>query len=144
MSNRYYVAGIPFSDELYHHGIKGQKWGVRRFENADGTLTEAGKQRYNTKLYARGARVSAIMRNKRRIGLHAAAAGTVGALSIPTIRNLVLMSTGGNAAAAGMAMPILLAPAMAISVGTIVKDYRDAKALDYYRKVTEDILNRRA
>lgn len=33
-------------DELYHHGIKGQKWGVRRFQNEDGTLTEEGKQRY--------------------------------------------------------------------------------------------------
>lgn len=33
-------------DELYHHGIKGQKWGVRRFENKNGTLTAAGKKRY--------------------------------------------------------------------------------------------------
>ena len=32
-------------DELQHHGIKGQKWGVRRFQNADGSLTTAGKQR---------------------------------------------------------------------------------------------------
>lgn len=31
---------------LFHHGIKGQKWGVRRFENEDGTLTDAGKERY--------------------------------------------------------------------------------------------------
>lgn len=29
---------------LYHHGIKGQKWGVRRFQNQDGTLTNAGKK----------------------------------------------------------------------------------------------------
>ena len=36
----------PYSNELYHHGIKNQKWGVRRFQNPDGTLTEAGKQRY--------------------------------------------------------------------------------------------------
>jgi F0F1-type ATP synthase assembly protein I len=33
-------------DELYHHGIKGQKWGVRRFQNLDGTLTAAGRKRY--------------------------------------------------------------------------------------------------
>ena len=37
------------SNELYHHGIKNQKWGVRRFQNPDGTLTEAGKRRYGTK-----------------------------------------------------------------------------------------------
>ena len=34
------------NDELYHHGIKGQKWGVRRWQNADGTFNEAGKKRY--------------------------------------------------------------------------------------------------
>lgn len=31
---------------LAHHGIKGMKWGVRRFQNEDGSLTGAGKQRY--------------------------------------------------------------------------------------------------
>ena len=33
-------------NELYHHGIKGMKWGVRRFQNEDGSLTTAGKKRY--------------------------------------------------------------------------------------------------
>lgn len=33
--------------ELYHHGTKGQKWGIRRYQNEDGTLTDAGKARYN-------------------------------------------------------------------------------------------------
>lgn len=38
----YYV----YPDELYHHGIKGQKWGIRRYQNDDGSLTAAGKIRY--------------------------------------------------------------------------------------------------
>lgn len=37
---------MTYSTELYHYGIKGQKWGVRRFQNADGSYTEAGKKRY--------------------------------------------------------------------------------------------------
>ena len=37
--------------ELYHHGIKGQRWGLRRFQNPDGTLTEAGKERYRKNNY---------------------------------------------------------------------------------------------
>ena len=32
--------------ELQHHGIKGMKWGRRRFQNADGSLTPAGVKRY--------------------------------------------------------------------------------------------------
>jgi hypothetical protein len=32
---------------LVHHGIKGQKWGVRRFQNEDGSLTAAGRKRYD-------------------------------------------------------------------------------------------------
>lgn len=32
--------------ELYHYNIKGAKWGVRRYQNKDGTLTELGKKRY--------------------------------------------------------------------------------------------------
>lgn len=34
------------SSYLSHHGIKGQQWGVRRFQNDDGTLTEEGRRRY--------------------------------------------------------------------------------------------------
>lgn len=41
--NQYYTV---YPDELYHHGIKDQKWGQRRFQNYDGTLTEEGMLRY--------------------------------------------------------------------------------------------------
>lgn len=36
-----------FKSILVHHGIKGQRWGIRRFRNEDGSLTSAGKRRYN-------------------------------------------------------------------------------------------------
>lgn len=36
------------TSELYHYGVKGQKWGVRRYQYADGSLTPAGKKRYSS------------------------------------------------------------------------------------------------
>ena len=41
---------------LYHYGITGQKWGVRRYQNKDGTLTEAGKKRYDRDIRENNAR----------------------------------------------------------------------------------------
>lgn len=38
---------LTSNGELYHWGIKGQKWGVRRYQNKDGSLTPAGKKRYD-------------------------------------------------------------------------------------------------
>lgn len=46
---------IYHSEELEHHGIKGQKWGVRRYQNEDGTLTNDGKIRRDRERYQRAA-----------------------------------------------------------------------------------------
>lgn len=50
-STTYTIGGRTYtvrrvSTQLQHHGIKGMKWGVRRYQNKDGSLTPAGKKRY--------------------------------------------------------------------------------------------------
>lgn len=44
--NVYYVAGMVFPKELRHSGVKNQKWGVRRYQNLDGSLTPLGRIHY--------------------------------------------------------------------------------------------------
>ena len=62
---------LPVSD-LMHHGIKGMKWGVRRYQNKDGTLTAAGKKR-QAKLEERrdklDGKLNKLNSKKRELGL---------------------------------------------------------------------------
>lgn len=60
------------TDELQHHGVKGMKWGVRRYQNPDGSLTPEGKKRAKVtpSLYGaavRKARSDAKKSNKERV-----------------------------------------------------------------------------
>lgn len=68
---------------LAHHGIKGQKWGVRRFQNSDGSMTSAGRARYGTDGKANrdssGTKNSSSKRAKRILAGSAAVAAGLGA-----------------------------------------------------------------
>lgn len=75
---RYRIERNASKSVLEHHGIRGQKWGVRRYENEDGTLTEAGKKRYAKALeISSREKISGkqMAKNAIRRGLTGAAAG---------------------------------------------------------------------
>lgn len=84
-------------DYLAHHGIKGQKWGVRRYQNPDGSLTEEGKKRAHRDEYEkenptlRGLRTASTNLKRASIATGVAGAAAVGA----SVAGIIL--SGGTA-----------------------------------------------
>lgn len=96
-----------YPNELLHSGIKGQKWGVRRFQNPDGSLTPEGKRRYY-KSYAY--KIDTAIEKRQKEGGMTDRSAALAAISDMSISNAVktvgryaLSNVGGAALAVGAA-----------------------------------------
>lgn len=89
---------------LAHHGIKGQRWGVRRYQNEDGTLTEAGRKKYSKK--ARKAELKGKIHEGRAAG-HERAGSVLkylGGASAGTTAYFIASLAGASVPVAGAAL----------------------------------------
>ena len=117
------------NSELYHYGIKGMKWGVRRFQKKDGTLTSSGKKRYkptqiDKMLYgAKGAKRIADRRNKGDSRTKAVAK-ELGRRAVTNLTITAIGSATSYAITSGKAGKILNAGKQAI------KNYNNVSILD--------------
>ena len=102
---------MVYETTLCHYGIKGQKWGVRRFQHKDGTLTPKGKKRYSddggSETPAKRTGMSASTKKKLMVGagIALATAATIYAIENPNVVKMPLsaakkLATESNAAKA--------------------------------------------
>lgn len=123
-------------EELQHHGIRGQKWGIRRYQNKDGSLTPAGRKRQKRQLSDDAKEAKALKKKK------------VGELSNAELRklnerrNLERNYKQLNPSVVTKGAKIVGGTAAAL--GTIVSLQKNGtKIIKMGKKITEKVINRK-
>ena len=158
MEKKYYIgSNNDRAYELYHHGILGQKWGVRRFQNEDGSLTSAGEKRYTEnnsstskrelkrskrelKRYNKGEKLQAkgktVGKTWKKAIIGVAATDVIGVTGYNLQQKLGdhFLSSGnyGAAAVAKMSSYATLGAGALVQAGFVAKAVSDTKSLNAY------------
>lgn len=126
----YYGYLSPSDSFLYHHGIKGQKWGVRRFQNLDRSLTPAGKERYGRGNSEESGKV------KNKLSINSDTAKKVGKAALAVAGTAAVAYGGYKLANSGMAKEFATSMKMRASLA------KDASFLSL-RKMDEKDLDKK-
>lgn len=120
--------------ELYHHGIKGQKWGIRQYQYEDGTLTPAGRERYgkNARLVEnKGKQAKAIANTYKKVSniISGVSSGIQGASTVAV----------GLAEAIAYGSALAAAPYLAAAAGVAAGTYLGIKVNNWITDRIEDV-----
>lgn len=115
--------------ELYHHGIRGQKWGIRRYQNKDGSLTDEGKKRI--------AKLEKGIKTKAKVGavvggVAGAAVGTAGSVGFT-------LATGFIAPYLQVALPVATTTYGAAAMSSALEKYGKRKLANFYKDLEKDL-----
>lgn len=119
-----------YNDELYHHGVKGQRWGVRRYQNPDGSLTQEGYQHWG--LNPDGSR---FRRSRREFYTDHTKKRAVQGMAIGTAVGAAAGAAGG---AVGVAAGAYIGNLGGAAIGTVVGGVQSAMTRKKIKKLLDE------